>query len=335
MNTVFKYAVVAVFVASARAQTCCQATANCGSCNSGNYNVMCTAPVVPGETGCSCTTQQAGSCPCAKCTWTWVQNGHPGTQTSTANCSVSNQCKAAPFHPLPRFAIRRPALVRAGMVNTYSPLRLGFQEHAASRVAQDLKGIDNDSQSLLKLSDSGPVIAGGVIREFRATVTNLAAGDAIAYEIVWAMVLDNGCKPTATASRDMIFTGGTIPAGASLEITSYVGGWPVDIVKSVSARVSYYELNDGTQFDARVTAISAELRQRRERALDLFDRIQAAFASAPDPARRIEEILSDPVLAKDAAAAIPVMELKGLYKSGGLAPLREYVEKALLRRNPR
>ena len=315
-----------LFMASAltvaKAQTCCQATANCSSCNSGNYSVMCVAPVITGGTGCTCSNKD-GTCPCVKCTWSWIVNGNANSQTSTANCSTSNQCKAVSPEPLQRQA--RGSASRLGR----SPFMLMFQSPGrASEPPQDLNGVYNDSQAGVMITEAKPNVVNGTVNGLTANIKNVSSQDIVAFEVQWSLVLE-GCRPTATASRDMAFAGGFIPPGGSLEVTSHVGGWPINAVKSISARVSYYQLKDNTEYDSKLTGIGAEFRERRVKTRGLLATVRALSEQSSDADKAISGFFSDPNLAKDSAASIPLLELKGLYNAKGRQALLDLANRAL------
>ena len=193
---------------------------------------------------------------------------------------------------------------------------------------EDLRAAYNDPQSMVAIPDSRPIIVDGSVRQFTATIKNLSQQDVIAFEVLWQLVLDNDGKPTATASRDMIFSPSPIAPGGSLTVTSYVGGWPLGVVRAISGRVSYYQLRDRSEFDSHLTRVSGEFRERRAKAAEIFRSIQSVGANAGGD-KAIGGILSDPMLAKDTSAGVTLMELKGLFGEGGGSAVLRYVNGAL------
>jgi hypothetical protein len=189
--------------------------------------------------------------------------------------------------------------------------------------------VHNDPRSEILILDSKPESLAGTVKGFSATLRNTGQQNIIAYEIVWSLTLTNGCRTSATTSSDMLLTGNYILPGATLAVASTVGGWPVDAVDHIVAEVSYYQLSDRSTFDRLLTSISEEIVQRRAKSAEIFGQIQAAAHTAVDADQAITEVLSDPVLANDRTAALPLMELRGLYKAKGSAAVMEYVRNGI------
>jgi hypothetical protein len=200
-----------------------------------------------------------------------------------------------------------------------------FQGAQRSEINQSLTS--TYTSSAVAVLDSRPVVVDGVVNGLNATIKNTGSQPVIAFEVLWTLTLTD-CKPTATASRDMIFADSPIPPGGTLNLTSYVGGWPVSALKGVSAQVSYYQLANKSEYDSQLTKIASDFKQRRTKALELFRLIQIAGRDA-DPEKAITSVLSNRDLDKDPTAAIPLLELRGLHKQEGRVSLLQFVERNL------
>ncbi len=314
-------------VLSSYGQTCCEASGNCSSCNSGSFQIKCVAPVVAGQTGCNCTTQFPTTCPCVKCTWTWVANGNGMSQTSTSNCGSTNLCRNEPNILEAEKSIVARATSSGWSRSALRTLNASFfLQGAVGHPASRLTLAENDPISIASLANSRPELLEDHINGFKANVTNRGLKDIVALEVVWFLTIE-GCNPAATSRRDFFFSGEpVVAAGQTIEIGSTVGGWPAEAVKNITAKISYYQLSDGTEYDAHLTNMSTQVKERRAKARDIYARVRLA-GIRPESDKEVQAVLFDKALSGDYDSAVILNELRGIDKELGRDALIQFVNR--------
>lgn len=319
---------IAFILAAAAAWTlsaqCCDASADCASCNSGGYYDYCSAPIVPGETGCNCTS--GGNCGCAKCCWSWKDSqGIQHQMCTSSNCNNQNQClnrERCSSVLAQVFEIRNIAFYQ----NTGPTIEGARSGGSGERVEAQ---IYDDPASVLAIAAPRVLTRQGTLNALSVRVVNRGPGEVAAYQVFWVIETSSGSRPGATATSDLLL-GEPLKPGQSEPITAFVGGIPASAIRSVTVRVSYYQLADGTVYNAGLTKAAEQFSQSRTAALTVFGRLHDA-ALSPGQDSAIRAVLFDRQLRSDPASQNLMNELASEYSSGGAQGLTRLVDLGLAR----
>jgi hypothetical protein len=186
---------------------------------------------------------------------------------------------------------------------------------------------------MITVLDPSVTVEAGVEKRFLASLRNDSGQDVIAYGVEWAMSTKDGHSPGFTASSDLLLTGSAIRPHAVYPVAAYIGGVPLDQIRSITARVAYYQLADGTIFDTQSTSIETRVREGREASRQILSALLSAISKAKISGASVESAIRDyldhPSTQNSNAATLVTLELKGVYQHGGAQSLIDYVSRGL------